>query len=150
MHAIDTQRAGAGISDEKIVAILTHDAPARIEELLELGAAFDRDDAGELALGREAAHQRRRIVKAGGDATGHAILRTLIEAVASHPSIEVVEDVAATDLIVDGDARATACTARTSASGNATSRLRADAVVLATGGIGRLYRYTTNPVAGDR
>src|SRR5579862_9319054 len=76
LHAIDTQAAGAGISERQIVEILTADAPARIEELLKLGAAFDRDAAGELALGREAAHQRRRIVKAGGDATGHEILKT--------------------------------------------------------------------------
>src|SRR5580700_8919098 len=59
LHAADTQRAGAGISDEMLVEILARDAPARIEELLELGAAFDRTDSGELALGREAAHQRR-------------------------------------------------------------------------------------------
>src|SRR6516225_3735636 len=57
LHAIDTQLAGAGINDETIVEILTHDAPARIEELLELGAAFDRNPSGELELGREAAHQ---------------------------------------------------------------------------------------------
>ena len=80
LHAIDTQRAGAGISDAHIVKF-SRDAPARIEELLELGATFDRDASGELALGREAAHQRRRIVKAGGDATGHEILNTLIAAV---------------------------------------------------------------------
>ncbi len=144
LHAIDTRRAGAGISDEKIVEILTRDAPARIEELLELGAAFDRDDSGELMLGREAAHQRRRIVKAGGDATGHAILRTLIEAVAAHPSIDVVENVTAADLIVEnGIVRGVyGCDNAT----NATIACTADATVLATGGIGRLYRYTTNPV----
>ena len=144
LHAIDTQRAGAGISDEKIVEILTEDAPARVEELLELGAAFDRDDAGELALGREAAHQRRRIVKAGGDATGHAILKALIEAVATHSSIEVVEDVTAGDLIVEDD-RVYGAYGHPNPSGRATA-FRADAVVLATGGIGRLYRFTTNPV----
>ncbi|HEY1655532.1 MAG TPA: L-aspartate oxidase [Candidatus Tumulicola sp.] len=143
LHAIDTQRAGAGISDEKIVAILTQDAPARIEELLELGTAFDRDAAGELALGREAAHQRRRIVKAGGDATGHAILGALIDAVASHPSIEVVEDVTAADLMTDIDL-VTGVYGR--APGVGVVAFEADAVVLATGGIGRLYRYTTNPV----
>ncbi|MBV8149778.1 MAG: FAD-dependent oxidoreductase, partial [Candidatus Eremiobacteraeota bacterium] len=103
LHAIDTQRAGAGISDQKIVEILTADAPARVEELLELGAAFDRNDAGELLLGREAAHQRRRIVKAGGDATGHEILKTLIEAVRSHPSIEIFENVNADDALVADD-----------------------------------------------
>jgi L-aspartate oxidase len=144
LHAIDTQRAGAGINDEKIVAILTQDAPARIEELLELGAAFDRDAAGELALGREAAHQRRRIVKAGGDATGHAILGALIEAVATHPSIHVAEDVTAADLIVEAD-RVCGVYAQGNA-GGAMTAFTADSVVLATGGIGRLYRYTTNPV----
>jgi|HubBroStandDraft_4_1064222.scaffolds.fasta_scaffold00100_10 L-aspartate oxidase len=144
LHAIDTQRAGAGISDTKIVEILTRDAPARIEELLELGAAFDRTDAGELALGREAAHQRRRIVKAGGDATGHEILKTLIEAVIAHPSIDVIENVMADDLILDengvGGVYAHHVATRE------TVELPARAVVLATGGMGRLYRYTTNPV----
>jgi L-aspartate oxidase len=144
LHAIDTQRAGAGISDTKIVEILTRDAPARIEELLELGAAFDRTDAGELALGREAAHQRRRIVKAGGDATGHEILKTLIEAVAAHPHIRVVEDVMADDLILDAGAVGGVYAHRHG--GEERSAFRASAVVLATGGVGRLYRYTTNPV----
>jgi L-aspartate oxidase len=144
LHAIDTQRAGAGISDRKIVEILTRDAPARVEELLELGAGFDRTAAGELALGREAAHQRRRIVKAGGDATGHEILKTLIEAVRAHPRIAVVEEVTAEDLIVENG-----CAAGIYATENATGErlaFRAGAVVLATGGMGRLYRYTTNPV----
>jgi L-aspartate oxidase len=144
LHAIDTQRAGAGISDQKIVEILAADAPARIEELLELGAAFDRNDAGELLLGREAAHQRRRIVKAGGDATGHEILKTLIEAVRTHESIETVENVSADDAIVADD-RVYGIYAHDNARGDAVAFL-ADAVVLATGGIGRLYRYTTNPV----
>ncbi len=143
LHAIDTQRAGAGISDRKIVDILTRDAPARVEELLELGAVFDRTEAGELALGREAAHQRRRIVKAGGDATGHEILKTLIEVVHVHPSIEVAE-VTADDLIVT-EGRVCGVFACDNATGERIA-FRAGAVVLATGGVGRLYRYTTNPV----
>jgi L-aspartate oxidase len=144
LHAIDTQRAGAGISDRKIVEILTRDAPARVEELLELGAAFDRTEGGELALGREAAHQRRRIVKAGGDATGHEILKTLIDAVREHPTIAIVEEVTAADLLVGGGR-----VAGVDAFDNATGvriAFRAGSVVLATGGMGRLYRYTTNPV----
>jgi L-aspartate oxidase len=144
LHAIDTQRAGAGINDATIVEILTRDAPARIEELLALGAAFDRTDAGELALGREAAHQRRRIVKAGGDATGHEILNTLIEAVRTHPSIAIVENVTADDVIVE-HGRVCGVRARDNADGRAIAFL-AGAVIFATGGIGRLYRYTTNPV----
>ncbi|MGA7571397.1 MAG: L-aspartate oxidase [Candidatus Aquilonibacter sp.] len=143
LHAIDTQRAGAGISDARIVKILTSDAPARIEELLEFGATFDRDASGELALGREAAHQRRRIVKAGGDATGHEILKTLIAAVRESPTITVVEDVTADDVILH-DGRVAGVYAHAS-DGDAHAYL-ANAVVLATGGIGRLYRYTTNPV----
>jgi L-aspartate oxidase len=143
LHALDTQRAGAGISDKAIVDILTDDAPARIEELLELGATFDRDAEGELELGREAAHGRRRIVKSGGDATGHAILSTLIEAVLSHPSIDVVENVSALDLIADAD-RVYGVYGRDDASGEIVE-YRAGAVILATGGIGRLYRFTTNP-----
>lgn len=144
LHALDTQHAGAGISDATIVEILTRDAPARIEELLELGAAFDRDDAGELALGREAAHQRRRIVKAGGDATGHEILKTLIEAVTLTPSIEIVQDVTAQDLIVvDNGVCGIYARDNTTEESHA---FAAPAVVLATGGMGRLYRYTTNPV----
>jgi L-aspartate oxidase len=143
LHMIDTQRAGAGLSDEAIVEILTHDAPARIEELLELGAAFDRTEAGALALGREAAHTRRRIIKAGGDATGHEILKTLIAAVRATPSITVLENVVADDLIVaDGSVHGVyAHRAQT----HEPLVLRSSATVLATGGIGRLYRYTTNP-----
>jgi L-aspartate oxidase len=143
LHAIDTQRAGAGISDARIVRILTSDAPARIEELLELGATFDRDESGELALGREAAHQRRRIVKAGGDATGHEILKTLIAAVRESPSITIAQDVTADDIVVQ-DGHAAGVYAHTDA--GAAHVYLSDAVVLATGGIGRLYRYTTNPV----
>lgn len=144
LHAIDTQRAGAGISDAKIVEILTQDAPARVEELLELGAVFDRTDAGALALGREAAHQRRRIVKAGGDATGHEILNTLIDAVCVHPSIEIVENVTAEDLIVNEN-RVDGVSGRDNASQDR-MEFPARATVLATGGMGRLYRFTTNPV----
>jgi L-aspartate oxidase len=144
LHAIDTQRAGAGISDAKIVEILTQDAPARVEELLELGAGFDRTEGGELALGREAAHQRRRIVKAGGDATGHEILNTLIDAVRDHPSIEIVENVTAQDLLVYENRVAGVC-ARENSTGDLVD-FAAAAVVLATGGMGRLYRFTTNPV----
>jgi L-aspartate oxidase len=143
LHKIDTERAGAGLSDEAIVEILTHDAPARIEELLELGAAFDRTESGDLALGREAAHNRRRIVKAGGDATGREILRTLIGAVRADPAITVIENAIAGDLIVS-DGRVRGVYARHGESGKEFA-VFANATVLATGGIGRVYRYTTNP-----
>jgi L-aspartate oxidase len=144
LHKQDTQRAGAGLSDSAIVEILTNDAPARIEELLELGASFDRTASGELALGREAAHNRRRIVKAGGDATGAEILKTLIAAVRNMANVEVVEDAVVDDLIVEGErvGGVYGHDART----KEPFATRAAATILATGGIGRLYRYTTNPI----
>ena len=143
LHQLDTQRAGAGLSDETIVEILTRDAPARVEELLELGARFDRTASGALALGREAAHTRRRIVKAGGDATGHEILKTLIAAVRATPSVEVLENVVADDLIVR-DGTVCGVFAHHAQTGKPLV-IEAQATVLAAGGIGRLYRYTTNP-----
>ena len=144
LHAIDTERAGAGISDERLVAILTRDAPARVEDLLALGADFDRTDSGELELGREAAHQRRRIVKAGGDATGHEILRTLVAAVRDEPAIDVIESTVVDDLIV-ANGRVAGVYAHGTDTGEPAAFF-APAVVMATGGIGRIYRYTTNPL----
>ena len=143
LHASDTMLAGAGLSDDAIVDILTDDAPTRIDELLELGASFDRDDDGELVLGREAAHGRRRIVKAGGDATGHEIVKTLIAAVRDSPHIEIIECAAADDLIHNGE-RVLGIYAHRQPSG-APFAMLARATVLATGGIGRLYLATTNP-----
>ncbi|MDQ2872474.1 MAG: L-aspartate oxidase [Candidatus Eremiobacteraeota bacterium] len=144
LHNLDTQRAGAGLSDGAIVEILTRDAPAQIDQLLDLGATFDRTDDGELALGREAAHNRRRIVKAGGDATGHEILKTLIAAVRAAAHIEIIEGAVADDLLLH-DGRVTGVIAHDAQTGERTV-YRSGATVLATGGIGRLYRYTTNPI----
>jgi L-aspartate oxidase len=144
LHAMDTQRAGAGLSDERIVEILTRDAPARIDDLLELGAVFDRTASGKLALGLEGAHQRRRIVKAGGDATGHEILKTLMAAVRATPSIEIIEQATVDDLILSKSRRVIGVHGRI---GGEAFAIYAPAVVLATGGIGRLYRYTTNPLS---
>lgn len=143
LHTADTRRAGAGLSDEAIVDILTHDAPARIDELLELGAHFDRTEQGELALGLEAAHNRRRIVKAGGDATGREILKTLIAAVTASEHVTVIEEAVADDLVL-ADGRVIGVHAHDARTGQVQTFLAA-ATILATGGIGRLFRYTTNP-----
>ena len=76
-HAADTIAAGAGLCDPKMAALLAREAPARIEDLLCFGAPFDRDAAGNLALGREAAHSHARIVHVQGDRAGAAITATL-------------------------------------------------------------------------
>lgn len=143
LHSLDTQKAGAGISDRAIADILTRDAPARIEELLELGAHFDREAGGALSLGREAAHNRRRIVRAGGDATGHEILATLVRAVRAARHITVLEHTVATELLRDGE-RVCGMRAYDTSAGEALT-LIAPATILATGGCGHLYSRTTNP-----
>jgi L-aspartate oxidase len=139
LHADDTRRAGAGLCDPLAVDRLVGEAPLAVAALADLGTAFDRDGGGQFALGREAGHNRRRIVHAGGDATGRAVLDTLIAAVRRTPSITVLEGVLAQDLLVDGDGAVRGVLI------GPDTRLEAGAVVLATGGIGRLYAYTTNP-----
>jgi len=148
LHRDDTLRVGAGLSDPEVVDLLTREAPERIRYLLELGAHLDREPGGGLALGREAGHSRRRILHASGDRTGAELVRTLTEAVRRLPGIEVVERTFAIDLAV-ADGRVVGVACRTP-DGETVCYLT-PAVVLATGGIGRAYLYTTNPgeLTGD-
>ena len=142
LHAADTLAAGAGLNDPHVVDILTSEGPARVQALLALGAHFDHDDSGALSLGREAAHSRRRILHAR-DATGAEIVRTLVAAVRQAPEIRVVDRAFALDLVLEGE-RVTGLLAEHE-DGRRVLHL-APAVVLATGGLGRLYLHTTNPV----
>jgi L-aspartate oxidase len=142
LHAADTLAAGAGLNDPEVVALLTADGPRRIARLLELGAHFDLAPGGALSLGREAAHSRRRILHAGGDATGAELVRTLSEAVRREPAVAVFEETFALDLLVEDGA--VAGLVAVGPDGRRQLFL-APAVVLATGGLGRLYLHTTNP-----
>ncbi len=143
LHAADTVAAGAGLVDPAIAELLARDGVAAVRRLIELGAQFDRSERGEIALGQEAAHSRRRILHARGDATGAELVRTLSERVRSAPWIELHEGAFAAELVVEGGEVA-----------GLVARHRdgelilheAPRVVLATGGIGQLYRFTTNPV----
>jgi L-aspartate oxidase len=140
-HAADTVAAGAGLVEERVAARLAADAPHAIERVTSLGVRFDREGE-DFALGREAAHSRRRILRAGGDATGAELMRALVAAVREAPSIEPVEDARALDVILR-DGRACGVVVR-HADGRIENIL-AGVVVLATGGLCGLYRYTTNP-----
>lgn len=142
LHSADTLAAGAGLNDAAVVDLLTGEGPRRVAALLDMGARFDRDGAGRLALGREAAHSRRRILHAHGDATGAEIVRTLVEAVRRAPEVRVVENAFALDLLTEGGA--VVGLAAVHADGRRLLHL-APAVVLATGGSGQLYLHTTNP-----
>jgi L-aspartate oxidase len=144
-HAADTVAAGAGIVDEKIALLLAREARERIEDLLSFGVPFDQDLEGRLAVGREAAHGRSRILHVKGDTAGRAIMHALTEAVRKTPSITVLEGLAARDLAL-GNGRVAGI--ELAPSGDPHGRgfvLPAGAVMLATGGAGQLYAVTTNP-----
>ncbi|MEE8525539.1 MAG: L-aspartate oxidase [Thermoanaerobaculia bacterium] len=143
LHARDTLAAGAGIGDAAVVEILTREGPERIRRLIDLGGRFDRGTDGELALGREGAHGRRRILHADGDATGREMVRALRGAVRLGGRVEVHEKTFVRDLVLSGD-RVVGVLARRPGGGLVFHR--AAAVILATGGFGQLYARTTNPV----
>ena len=135
-HVQDTLIAGAGLSDEDAVEVLCSEGPAAIREMIERGVQFDRV-GHELAHGLEAAHSHARILHAGGDATGAGIAYALIDRL-RESAADVRERTTVVDLVVE-DGR---CVGLRLLEG---TELRADAVVLATGGAGQLFPYTTNP-----
>lgn len=141
-HARDTLKAGAGIVDEHAVQHLTDSAPAAIRWMLELGARFDRDPSGSLALSREGGHGRRRVVHADGDATGIEILRTLTEAAKRRIDIRIVSQAQAVDLAMVGN-HVVGVVAMIA--GKGLSLVLSPSVLLATGGAGRVFAHTTNP-----
>ncbi len=140
-HLADTLAAGAGLCNEAAAALVAAEAPTRVEELRELGVAFNLAVTGELALTREAAHSHARTVFSK-DATGKAISTTLARKALHHPKVTVVERATAVGLIVD-DARCRG--AWIFADGELIPIVAAFATALATGGIGQVYERTTNP-----
>ncbi|MBD3004462.1 L-aspartate oxidase [Streptomyces sp. 5-10] len=146
-HLDDTLVAGAGLCDERAVRALVTEGPDAVRRLIDTGARFDADDAtGEILLTREGGHHRRRIAHAGGDATGAEISRALVEAVRA-AGIDTVENALVLDLLKDGSGRAAGVTLHVMGEGrrDGVGAVLADAVVLATGGMGQIYSATTNP-----
>ena len=146
-HLRDTLVAGVGLCDVAAVRVLCTEGPARLRELADLGAAFDRDGDGALSLTREGGHSRDRIVHAGGDATGAEVQRALVAAVRAHPGIRLVEHALVLDLLTDAQGRAAGVTLHVLGEGSqdGVGAALARAVVLATGGMGQVYASTTNP-----
>jgi L-aspartate oxidase len=141
-HFADTIVAGAGLCDEEAVRKLVTEGPDRVRELLSWGARFDRE-AGELAQTAEGAHSVRRILHAAGDATGREVQRVLLDKVSSLEDVSLLHDHFAVDLLHDGGEvfGALAMNAKT----GTLLRIASSAVVMATGGLGQVYRETTNP-----
>ncbi|EAU40852.1 L-aspartate oxidase [Fulvimarina pelagi HTCC2506] len=142
-HARDTVAAGAGLTEPEVALLVATEVRDAVRWLDGLDVPFDRENGGELSLGLEAAHSARRIVKAGGDGTGHAVLKALVGAARANPRITVLERVAATALLKDGEGRVAGALCR--AIGGEAFAIAAGATVLATGGLGALYAQTTNP-----
>ncbi len=142
-HAEDTVAAGAGTVDHDVALGMAREARARIEDLAVMGAPFDRKDGGAFAPSQEAAHSHRRIVRVMGDGAGRAIMETLDRQVAKTPSITVVDGYWAQEILTR-DRRVVGVRAR-HASGRICD-IPCAALALATGGIGHLFRVTTNPV----
>ena len=142
-HARDTVAAGAGLVDYEIALGMACEARARVEELATMGAPFDRTAQGVFAPSREAAHSRRRVVRVKGDSAGRAIMETLRQQIRRCSSIEQLEGFSAQE-IVARNGRAQGVRVRDE---NGHSHfIPSAALVLATGGLGHLYRITTNPL----
>jgi L-aspartate oxidase len=142
LHEQDTLYAGDGLCDPEAVRTLTEEGPSAIQDLIDWGADFDREGS-KLAFTREAAHSRNRILHAHGDSTGREIARTLYRKASAIPNIRFESYAAITDLLMTGDRVAGAVVFEEK---SATLRdLRSRSVLLATGGLGRVFRETTNP-----
>lgn len=146
-HSRDTLVAGAGLCDPQAVMVLVTEGPAAVRRLIALGAEFDRDASGKIALTREGGHLRSRIAHAGGDATGLEISRALNAAVELDPDIEIIEQALVLDLLLDEVGAVQGVTLHVMGEGmrDGVGAVLAPAVVLATGGIGQVFSQTTNP-----
>ena len=142
LHLHDTLRAGDGLCREEAVRILVEEGPRQIHQLVEWGMRFDLNGM-KLAFTREGAHSRSRVLHAHGDSTGSEILRALMAKAKSLPSIELLPHAFAMELLVE-DHRVCGVT-YLDEKGSTPKCTRASAVLLATGGLGHVYKETTNP-----
>lgn len=141
LHKQDTLMAGAGLCDPESVDILVHEGTDAVRQLIDFGIQFDKEN-GQIALTKEGAHSRRRILHAQGDATGAEIVRGLTELVLKEDNITVLENHYVLDIVSTED-RCHGVHVLTQEQDKII--IQGQAVVLATGGAGQLYRYTTNP-----
>lgn len=144
-HYLDTMEAGRLHNNDEAVSLMTKEAPELIKELLSEGIHFDRDSAGNVKLGLEGAHSEKRIIHGGGDATGKVVIDFLREQI---KHITIIENIMVYDLIVNDD-RCIGVKGKDAKGQNI--QLFADHIVIATGGIGQIYSFTSSAetVTGD-
>src|SRR5271169_5477418 len=138
LHLSDTERAGRALVRRSAAEVLVHEAPECVRDLQSLGVRFDADRFGQLALGLEGGHSVRRVVHAGGSATGRRLVRQLSALAAEDPHVHVLEGVRATALWCrDGRCLGVVC--------DDGDLIAAGATMIAAGGAAALWERTTNP-----
>ncbi len=141
-HVTDTIKAGAGLSELDTIRFISENSDKVVKDLLKFGVEFDRDENGKFTLTKEAAHSVRRILHSGGDATGREMEIALCQAVKENKNITVYEDTVAVDLLIDDEVCGGVILLN---SQDEYETIYSNTVVMATGGLGQLYQYTTNP-----
>ena len=144
LHVEDTLRAGAGLSDRKTVEYISQASDQVINDLMECGVKFDKEADGNLTFTLESAHSVRRILHSGGDATGKGITDALCNNVFNDDNITVLENSMAVELLVDADKECKGIIVYNELTGEH-EIVYTSALILATGGVGQIYKYTTNP-----
>ena len=148
LHISDTIKAGCGLCDFNVVKFISENSKHAIDDLIKYGVKFDRNDKNELNFTLEGAHSVRRILHVGGDATGYGIEKELVNKVKNAPvvasNITIYEETLAVELLVDASNNCKGVISYNTAT-NEHETVYAAATILATGGTGQVYKYTTNP-----
>lgn len=143
-HITDTIKAGAGLSEFNAVKFISENSDKVVKDLLNFGVEFDRDENNQFSFTREAAHSVRRILHSGGDATGRMIEQALCNSVKNNKNIDIYENGLAVELLVNANSECKGVLVYNSVT-DEYETVYSPVVILATGGIGQLYKYTTNP-----
>lgn len=146
IHVDDTLKAGAGLSETDTVKFISENSDKVVRDLLKFGVEFDRDENGNFTLTKEAAHSVRRILHSGGDATGREMEIALCEAVKKNKNITIYENTSVVDLIVDKESKNCYGLVAFHNETKTYEAVYSNSTIMATGGIGQLYKYTTNPI----
>ncbi len=144
-HISDTIKAGAGLSEFNTVKFISEHSDKVIKDLLNFGVEFDRNEKGELTFTLEAAHSVNRVLHSGGDATGKMIEQALCRQIVQNKNIDVYEQTVAVELLVNSKSECKGVLVFNDIT-KEYETIYSPVVILATGGIGQLYKYTTNPV----
>lgn len=145
LHKKDTLVAGSGLCEPKTVEFIGKNSDDTVRDLLTFGVEFDRDEEGRFTLTKEAAHSVNRILHSGGDATGREVTKALCNAVYNTKNIELRDNTTVTDIIKNKSGEYCGLELLCNKTGKH-YRLYSDIAVLATGGLGQIYKCTTNPI----